>query len=267
MEAVDASWARRALPGFFSPLEVVASVPTTMSRAADLAAAGEPEGATVVAEEQTEGRGRLGRAWVAPPGTSLLVSVVLRPPMATDAVWLTVAAAGVALAGAVDEVAPGAAPAGLKWPNDLELHGGKAAGLLAEAQLEGDRLAAVLLGMGVNVGQGAGDFPAEVAGRATSVSLAAGAPVDRGRLLAAWARRFLDGYARPLRRPSRPGAGRLPRAPGHGRPPGPGRPHRRRPGRRHRRRPDPGRRPGHPDRLRRPGRGPGRRRPPPAAGV
>ena len=174
MEAVDANWARRALPGFFSPLEVVASVPTTMSRAADLAAAGEPEGATVVAEEQTEGRGRLGRAWVAPPGTSLLVSVVLRPPLATDAVWLTVAAAGVALAGAVDEVAPGAAPAGLKWPNDLELHGGKAAGLLAEAQLEGDRLAAVLLGMGVNVGQGAGDFPAEVAGRATSVSLAAG---------------------------------------------------------------------------------------------
>ena len=85
MEAVDATWARRALPGFFSPLEVVASVPTTMSRAADLAAAGEPEGATVVAEEQTEGRGRLGRAWVAPPGTSLLVSVVLRPPMATDA--------------------------------------------------------------------------------------------------------------------------------------------------------------------------------------
>ena len=137
MEAVDANWARRALPGFFSPLEVVASVPTTMSRAADLAAAGEPEGATVVAEEQTEGRGRLGRAWVAPPGTSLLVSVVLRPPMARESVWLTVAAAGVALAGAVDEVAPGAAPAGLKWPNDLELHGAKAAGLLAEAQAAG----------------------------------------------------------------------------------------------------------------------------------
>jgi BirA family transcriptional regulator, biotin operon repressor / biotin---[acetyl-CoA-carboxylase] ligase len=215
MEAVDGSWARRALPGFFSPLEVVASVPTTMARAAELAAAGAPEGATVVAEEQTEGRGRLGRAWVAPPGSSLLVSVVLRPPAAADAVWLTVAAAGVALAGAVDEVAPGAAPAGLKWPNDLELGGRKAAGLLAEARLEGTklegtklegtklegaklegaRLAAVLLGMGVNVGQGAGDFPAEMAGRATSVSLAAGAPVDRGELLAAWAGRFLDGYA------------------------------------------------------------------------
>jgi BirA family biotin operon repressor/biotin-[acetyl-CoA-carboxylase] ligase len=194
MEAVDTGWVRRALPGFFAPLEVAASVPTTMAWAAELAAAGAPEGATVVAEEQTEGRGRLGRAWVAPPGSSLLLSVVLRPPLHREAVWLSVAAAGVALAGAVDAVAPGAAPAGLKWPNDLELHGRKAAGLLAEAQLDGDRLAAVLLGMGVNVGQGAADFPSEVAQRATSVSLAAGAPVDRAELLAAWAERFLEGY-------------------------------------------------------------------------
>jgi BirA family biotin operon repressor/biotin-[acetyl-CoA-carboxylase] ligase len=101
----------------------------------------------------------------------------------------------VALAEAVDAVAPQAAPAGLKWPNDLELGGRKAAGLLAEAHLEGDRLAAVLLGMGVNVGQTAAELPAEVAERATSVSLAAGAPVDRAGLLAAWAGRFLAGYA------------------------------------------------------------------------
>jgi BirA family transcriptional regulator, biotin operon repressor / biotin---[acetyl-CoA-carboxylase] ligase len=178
MDAIDGGWVRQALPGFFSPLEVAASVPTTMARAAELAAAGVPEGATVVTEEQTEGRGRLGRAWVAPPGSSLLLSVVLRPPLPRDAVWLTVAA-----------------PAGLKWPNDLELGGRKAAGLLAEAHLEGDRLAAVLLGMGVNVGQGPADFPPEVADRATSVSLAAGAPVDRADLLAAWAGRFLEGYA------------------------------------------------------------------------
>jgi BirA family biotin operon repressor/biotin-[acetyl-CoA-carboxylase] ligase len=194
MDVVDGGWARAALPGFFSPLEVAASVPTTMARAAELAAAGAPEGATVLAEEQTEGRGRLGRAWVAPPGSSLLLSVVLRPPLGQEAVWLTVAAAGVALAEAVDAVAPAAGPAALKWPNDLELHGRKAAGLLAEAHLDGDRLAAVLLGMGVNVTQGAADLPPEVADRATSVSLAAGAPVDRADLLAAWAGRFLGGY-------------------------------------------------------------------------
>jgi BirA family biotin operon repressor/biotin-[acetyl-CoA-carboxylase] ligase len=194
MDEVDGGWARTALPGFFSPLEVAASVPTTMARAAELAAAGAPEGATVLAEEQTEGRGRLGRAWVAPPGSSLLLSVVLRPPLHREAVWLTVAAAGVALAEAVDAVAPAAGPAALKWPNDLELHGRKAAGLLAEAHLAGDRLAAVLLGMGVNVAQTAADLPPEVADRATSVALAAGAPVDRAELLAAWAGRFLAGY-------------------------------------------------------------------------
>ena len=198
---------RGALPGFFGPLEVVASLPSTMARAAELAAGGAAEGATVVAEEQTEGRGRLGRTWVAPPGSSLLLSVVLRPPLPRDAVWLTVAAAGVALAGAVEAVAtspvpvdrgaslePPGPPVGLKWPNDLELGGRKAAGLLAEAHLEGQRLGWVVLGMGVNVAQRREDLPPEVADRATSVAMALRTPVDRAELLAAWAERFLDGY-------------------------------------------------------------------------
>jgi len=198
---------RGALPGFFGPLEVVASLPSTMARAAELAAGGAAEGATVVAEEQTEGRGRLGRTWVAPPGSSLLLSVVLRPPLPRDAVWLTVAAAGVALAGAVEAVTarhvpvdrggslePPGPPVGLKWPNDLELGGRKAAGLLAEAHLEGQRLGWVVLGMGVNVAQRREDLPPELADRATSVAMALRTPVDRAELLAVWAERFLDGY-------------------------------------------------------------------------
>jgi len=199
---------RRALPGFFEPLEVAASLPSTMARAAELAAGGAAEGATVVADQQTEGRGRLGRGWVAPPGSSLLLSVVLRPPLPREAVWLTVAAAGVALAAAVEVVAAGPGPpvdrganleppgppVGLKWPNDLELGGRKAAGLLAEAHLEGQRLSWVVLGMGVNVTQRREDLPPELADRATSVALALGTPVDRAALLAAWAERFVDGY-------------------------------------------------------------------------
>ena len=181
---------RRVLPAFFAPLEVVASLPTTMARAAELAAAGAPEGTTVVVDQQTEGRGRLGRAWQAPPGTSLLLSVVLRPAVPPDAVWLVVAAAGVALADAVAAVAPGPVRAGLKWPNDLELDGRKAAGLLAEAHPDGAGW--LLLGMGVNVTQAAADLPA--AGRATSVALAAGGPVDRVALLGAWAERFAAAY-------------------------------------------------------------------------
>src|SRR6266511_3526557 len=126
---------RESLPGFFTPLEVAASLPTTMARAAELAAAG-----------------------------------------------------------AVEAVAPAAVQVGLKWPNDLELGGRKAAGLLAEAHLDGGRPTWVVLGMGVNVTQQATDLPAEVAARATSVAMAAGGPVDRGELLGAWAERFLDGY-------------------------------------------------------------------------
>ena len=197
---------RAALPSFFSPLTVVAKTPSTMAVAADLADAGAPEGTTVVAEEQTAGRGRLGRSWVAPPGSSLLVSVVLRPPLPVRSVWLCAALAGVSLAEAVRAVAaadlpvgsPTNSPVGLKWPNDLLIGGRKAAGLLAETRMEGERLAGVILGMGVNVNQGlmegvAGWAP-EVASRATSVALAAGHPVDRAALLGAWGERFLAGY-------------------------------------------------------------------------
>lgn len=186
---------RRALPPFFSPLEIASRLPTTMTRAAELAEAGVPEGATVVADEQTAGRGRLGRAWVAPPGSALLVSVVLRPPLAIGQAWVIVSLAGVALADTVHQVLAAAgsrATVGLKWPNDLLLDGRKAAGLLAEAGA-GGRLPWVVLGMGVNVGE-AMDFPAELAGRATSVGLAAGRGVDRAELLGAWGRRFIAGY-------------------------------------------------------------------------
>jgi BirA family transcriptional regulator, biotin operon repressor / biotin---[acetyl-CoA-carboxylase] ligase len=188
-----------ALPPFFRPLEVLERVPTTMARAAELGDAGAPEGATVVAEEQTAGRGRLGRPWVAPPGTALLVSVLLRPALAPSDLWLVASLAGVSLVDAVGELAAGAPRrprAALKWPNDLLLDGRKAAGLLAEAGVHGDRLGWVALGMGANVNQSPADFPPEVVGTATSLALATGAPVDRAALLGAWARRFGAGYRR-----------------------------------------------------------------------
>lgn len=188
-----------ALPPFFRPLEVLERVPTTMARAAELGDAGAPEGATVVAEEQTAGRGRLGRPWVAPPGTALLVSVLLRPALAPSDLWLVASLAGVSLVDAVGELAAGAPRrprAALKWPNDLLLDGRKAAGLLAEAGVHGDRLGWVALGMGANVNQSPADFPPEVVGTATSLALATDAPVDRAALLGAWARRFEAGYRR-----------------------------------------------------------------------
>ena len=184
------SRARDLLPPFFDPVEVVEFLPSTMTRAAELATGGAPEGAIVLADHQTAGRGRLGRTWLAPPGTSLMLSVVLRPGLPPGRAWAVATAAGLALAEATEAVTGLADLVALKWPNDLLLGQAKAAGLLAESRPDG----VVLLGMGVNVAQAADDFPPELRATATSLSAAAGAPVDRGELLAAWAPRFVAAY-------------------------------------------------------------------------
>ena len=151
--------------------------------AADLARAGAPDGVVVVAAHQTAGRGRRGRSWLAPPGASLLVSVLLRPPDAPagGAPALTTVACSLAASDAVDQVA-GFRPA-LRWPNDLYAGGRKLGGVLAEVVDGG----AVVVGLGVNLRWPAG-VPEPLAGIPVTAEEAAGRPVDRDELLAA----FLD---------------------------------------------------------------------------
>ena len=178
--------------GLWRSVEVV---PVTGSTNADLlarAAAGEPEGAVLVAEQQSAGRGRLGRAWTAPPRAALTFSVLLRPDPVPRARlgWLPLLA-GVAVAVAVRDVA--AVDAQLKWPNDV-LAGpgkptgpgsvagpGKLAGILAEAA--GD---AVVIGIGLNVSTGPAELPPPGPGAlpATSLRLLGSPDADRLRLLA-----------------------------------------------------------------------------------
>lgn len=137
-----------------------------------------PEGAVVAADEQTAGRGRLGRPWLAAPGTSLLFSVNLRPPVETQRLPALTIVAGVAAADGVRE-ATGLMPE-IKLPNDLLVHGRKLAGILAEARE--DR---VVLGMGINVNVAAEQLPTNVDRESTSLLVELGEPVDRARLLAA----------------------------------------------------------------------------------
>ncbi len=143
----------------------------------DEARRGAAAGLVVVADHQTAGRGRRGRNWIAPPGASLLVSVLLRPRVAPDRVQVFTMAAGVALAEAVEQVA-GFVPA-LKWPNDLLARERKLAGLLAEADDD-----ALVVGAGLNVQWDR--FPDELADLATACNLEAGRPVDRGAVLDAY---------------------------------------------------------------------------------
>lgn len=136
-----------------------------------------------MADMQTAGRGRRGRRWVAPPGTSLLVSVLLRPALEVERLHLAVAAMALAACDACADVA-GLRPT-LKWPNDVVVGDRKLGGVLAEVHGGG-----VVVGIGLNVG----DHPALPAG-AVSLAEAAGRPVDREALLPALLR-WLAGRVR-----------------------------------------------------------------------
>ncbi len=134
------------------------------------------EGAVAVAEEQTEGRGRLGRRWIAPPRSGVLCSLVLRPPL-PPAVWAELSlVAGRACAEAIASVT-GLEPR-VKEPNDVLLGGRKVAGILAEAS-DGR----IVLGVGMNVNVTVGQLPEELYGRATSLLLELDHAVDRVELL------------------------------------------------------------------------------------
>ena len=163
-----------AFPGF--RLHRLARTPSTQDVVRAAARGGAAEGFCCVAGEQTAGRGRLGRRWVAPAGTSLLMSLLLRrAPRVAVAVPL---AAGLAVADAIEEVA--GVPCRLKWPNDVLAGGGKLAGILAEVEPGG----AIVLGLGVNLS--VPGFPPDVPG--ASLHTLSGVPVERDLLLAAFLR-------------------------------------------------------------------------------
>src|SRR4051794_14396436 len=136
------------------------------------------EGAVAVAEEQTEGRGRLGRRWEATPGSSVLVSILLLPPVEPPRLPELSLIAGGAVAQAIAEVT-GIEPA-IKFPNDVLIGGRKVAGILAEAA-DGR----VVLGVGVNANQTEEELPTGTQLPPTSLRVELGEPVDRSRLLAA----------------------------------------------------------------------------------
>jgi BirA family biotin operon repressor/biotin-[acetyl-CoA-carboxylase] ligase len=161
-------------PSAFTDVRWFAELDSTNRYLVDEARAGAPAGTVVVADHQTAGRGRLGRAWVAPPGASLLTSVLLRPALAVEQRHLLVTAAALAMAEAVETTT--GVVAGLKWPNDLLVGDRKLCGVLAEAA--GD---ALVVGLGVNVEWT--DVPPELTAVATACNLEGGRPVDRRHLL------------------------------------------------------------------------------------
>lgn len=163
-----------------SPLEILEETTSTNDVAKRAAKNGAAHGTTFVADSQTAGRGRQGRAWLSQHGDSLLMSVVLRvscPPSRLPPLSLV---AGLA---ACDAIAPDVTVTPkLKWPNDVWLDGKKVAGVLVEASLAGDRVESVIVGVGINVHARA--FPDELKSIATSVALHSESQPDRALILA-----------------------------------------------------------------------------------
>jgi len=163
--------------------------------ALELGQAGEPEGAVVLAEEQTAGRGRVGRAWASERAVGIYVTLLLRPKLAPVQAPLLTMMAGLSTRAAVEAVT--GLNVDLKWPNDLLIRGKKAGGILTEMHAEPSQIRLVIVGVGLNVNQE--KFTGELAERATSLRIETGKFHSRMELLVRLLREFEADYNRFLR--------------------------------------------------------------------
>ncbi len=162
---------------FAKQLHCYNRVSSTNTRAIELAEAGAPEGTVVVAEEQTGGRGRLGRTWHSPPRLGIWSSIILRPQIPLQKASGLSLLAALAFAETAEEQL--SLKVDLKWPNDGLIDGRKVLGILTEVSAETDRLYFAVCGTGINVSHHPTDFPPPLRDTAGSLAMAAGHPVDR----------------------------------------------------------------------------------------
>ena len=171
---------------------------STNVRAAKAAFDGEKEGTVIVADHQNSGRGRRGRSWQSPPGTSLSMSVVLRPSMVPGPAPQITLVAAMAVAYAIDDLIDETEKkkktekTQIKWPNDIVMGDRKISGILSEISCEIDHVNHIIVGIGVNVLGTA--FPADIADKAGSIFSVTGVKVNRNKLVVAICRRFEEFY-------------------------------------------------------------------------
>lgn len=185
---LQTKWAGRTLHYF-------ASTGSTNPDAKRFAEEGAPHGTVVVADRQTAGRGRRGRAWESPAGKSIYFTIVVRPQFVPDKASMITLVAALAVAEAVREET--GLSAGIKWPNDVVVNGKKICGILTEMSMtpEMNEIQFLVAGVGVNVNQSSEEeFPEELRGTATSLRIEAGREFARAALLARILRRFEEGY-------------------------------------------------------------------------
>src|SRR5512137_861838 len=177
---------------------------STNTEALRLALDNAPEGTVVIADAQSEGRGRLDRIWESPPSLNLYLSVVLRPDIPAAASSLIPLMVGVAVADIISKYGPG--PVRLKWPNDVLIDGKKICGILTEMRTKADRVHFIIVGIGVNINMRKLDFPRGIRETATSLRILTECEIDRIDVairlfesLERWYRIFLSGGEAAIR--------------------------------------------------------------------
>ena len=155
---------------------------------------GAEEGTLIVAESQTQGRGRHGRRWLAPPESSILASVILRYRLRADQVGLPNLIGAVAIATAINELTNLSAQ--IKWPNDVLVQGKKVSGVLTELEYDRHRQPFFVMGFGVNVNTTRTDLPEELRASATSLQIETNREISRIVLLQAILHRLEENYLR-----------------------------------------------------------------------
>ena len=164
------------------------SVPSTNDLAKQLAARGAPHGTVLIADHQTGGRGRMGRSFFSPAGMGIYMSVILRPKCAAQELMHLTCAVAVAMCDAIEDATQ--LRPGIKWTNDLMAGKKKLGGILTELAFDSSGMAYAIAGIGINCGQEASDFEPSLRNIATSLSMASGSSIDRGKLAAAMCRRL-----------------------------------------------------------------------------
>ena len=163
-------------------LNMYDSIESTQDIAKKAAEDGHPEGTIFIAEQQTSGRGRMGRDWVSPRGKGIWMSIILRPKIPIQfAPQLTLLTA-VALCRSLKRVTE--LPIGIKWPNDLLIDDKKISGILLESSAEDELIRHIVAGVGINVNLDRDDYPDEMQSKATSLFIASGKRWDRATIIA-----------------------------------------------------------------------------------
>lgn len=153
---------------------------------------GAREGLTLIADRQTQGKGRFGRVWFSDPGVGIYLSVLLKPSLHSQPFSGLTLLAGVATVRAINRFTT--VKASLKWPNDILINGKKVCGILCETCGVGAEPTGAIIGIGINVNHDRQQFPDELRDTATSLKIETGAPVDRSDLIQSLLQHLDEGY-------------------------------------------------------------------------